>query len=129
MKLTEHAVVIEQLFQEAQAFLQTGEAESAEAVCAGALDQYPDDVNLLCVSARALVDLRRFDEANTRIENALSIHPEFARAYNVRGELLLAKGELPAAVEAFQQALKLDPNRQSTRLRLGQVLVYMELFV
>ena len=125
MKLTEHAIVIERLFQEAQAFLQTGEAESAEAVCAGALDQYPDDVNLLCVSARALLGLRRFDEANTRIENALSIHPEFARAYSVRGELLLAKGELPAAVEAFQQALKLDPKRQNTRLRLGQVLVYM----
>ena len=26
--------------------LQTGEAESAEAVCAGALDQHPEDANL-----------------------------------------------------------------------------------
>ncbi|MCH8303344.1 MAG: tetratricopeptide repeat protein, partial [Proteobacteria bacterium] len=125
MKLTAQAIVVEQLFQQAQTFLQTGEAESAEAVCAGALDQYPDDVNLLCLSARALVKLGRFDEANARIENALSIYPEFARAYEVRGELLLAKGELPAAAEAFQQALKLDPKRQRTRMQLGQVFMHM----
>ncbi len=57
--------------------LQTGEAESAEAVCAGALDRYPEDANFLCLSARALVKLGRFDEANARIERALSIFPEF----------------------------------------------------
>ena len=82
--------------------MQTGEAESAEAICAGALDQYPGDANFLCLSARALVKLRRFDEANARIERALSIFPEFERAYELRGELLFAKGELPAAAEAFQ---------------------------
>ncbi len=36
-------------------FLQTAEADSAEAVCAGALGQYPDDANFLCLSARALL--------------------------------------------------------------------------
>jgi tetratricopeptide (TPR) repeat protein len=103
--------------------LQTGEAESAEAICAGALDQYPGDANFLCLSARALVKLRRFDEANARIERALSIFPEFERAYELRGDLLFAKGELPAAAEAFQQALKLDPKRQRIRVKLGQVFL------
>ncbi len=55
--------------------MRTGEAESAEAICAGALDQHPGDANFLCLSARALVKLRRFDEANARIERALSIFP------------------------------------------------------
>ena len=103
--------------------MQTGEAESAEAICAGALDQYPGDANFLCLSARALVKLGRFDEANARIERALSIFPEFERAYELRGELLFAKGELPAAAEAFQQALKLDPKRQRIRVKLGQVFL------
>ncbi len=105
--------------------LRTGEAESAEAVCAGALDQNPEDANFLCLSARALVKLERFDEANARIEHALSIYPEFARPHEVRGELLLAKGEMPAAAEAFQQTLKLDPKRQQTRMKLGQVFMHM----
>ena len=53
MKLTEHAIVVEQLFQQAQTLLQAGEPKSAESVCARALDQYPDDPNLLCLSETA----------------------------------------------------------------------------
>ncbi len=125
MKWSEHAIAVEKLFEQAQKFLQTGEAESAEAICADALDQYPDEVNLLCLSARALIKLRRFDDANARIESALSFDPEVARAYEVRGELLFAKGDLPAAADAFQRTLKLDPKRQRARLKLGQVFMYM----
>ncbi len=125
MKWSEHAIALEKLFEQAQKFLQTGEAESAEAICADALDQYPDDVNLLCLSARALIKLRRFDDANARIESALSFDPEVARAYEVLGELLFAKGDLPAAADAFQRTLKLDPKRQRARLKLGQVFMYM----
>jgi tetratricopeptide (TPR) repeat protein len=43
----------------------------------------------------------------------------------VRGELLLAQGQPTAAVEAFQQSLKLDPKRQRIRMKLGQVLMYL----
>ena len=125
MKLTEHAIVIEKLFQKAQTFLQTGGAETAEAICADALEKYPDDVNLLCLSARALLKLERFPEANAQIETALSIYPEFARAHEVRGELLFAKSELHDAAEAFQQALKLDPKQQRTRMQLGQVFMIL----
>jgi len=77
----------------------------------------------LCLSARALVKLERFDEANARIEQALSIFPEFARAHEVRGDLLLAQGQPAAAAEALQQALKLDPKRQGIHMKLGPVLM------
>jgi tetratricopeptide (TPR) repeat protein len=106
-------------------FLQTGEAESANAVCADALNRHPEDANFLCLSARVLLKLKRFDESNERVEHALSIYPEFARAHEVRGELLLAQGQPTAAVEAFQQSLKLDPKRQRIRMKLGQVLMYL----
>jgi len=112
-------------FQKALTFLQTGEVESAEAVCAGLLEQYPEDANFLCLSARALVQLGRFPEAHARIEGALTTYPEFAIAHEVRGELLLAKGGVSAAAEAFQKALKLDPERQQTRMKLVQVLLQM----
>jgi tetratricopeptide (TPR) repeat protein len=89
------------------------------------LKQHPEDANVLCLSARALLSLEQFDEANSRIEHALSIYPEFARPHEVLGELLLAKGELPDAAEAFQQALKLDPTRQRARMNLGKVLLVL----
>jgi tetratricopeptide (TPR) repeat protein len=55
----------------------------------------------------------------------LSIYPQWARPHEVRGELLFAKGELPAAAEAFEQALKLDPKLQRARMKLGQVLLIL----
>jgi tetratricopeptide (TPR) repeat protein len=89
------------------------------------LDRYPQDANFLVLSARALVKLERFDEATARIEAALSIYPEFARPYEVRGDLLLAQGKPSAAAEAYQESLKLDPERQRGRMKLGQVLMLL----
>ena len=112
-------------FQQAQTFLQTGEAESAQAVCAGALERCPEDANFLCLSARALVKLGRFEEAKERIDHALSIFPKFERAHEAQGELLLAQGDLPAAARAFEQALKIDPERRHARIKLGRLLMRM----
>ena len=89
------------------------------------LDHYPDDANFLCLSARALTRLGRLDEADRDIEKALSLFPEFERAHEARGDLLVAKREFSAAVEAFEEALKINPNRQKTRMKLGRVLMGM----
>ena len=105
--------------------LQTGEAESAKAVCDHALGRQPEDANFLCLSARVLVKLKRFDEANARIERALSIYPEFASPHEVRGDLLLAQGQPDAAAEAFQRSLELDPEQQRIRMKLGRVFMYL----
>ena len=60
-----------------------------------------------------------------RIEHALSLHPTFARPYEARGELLVAQGRVHDAVDAFRKALELDPKRQNTRMRLGQLLLIL----
>lgn len=114
-----------ELFQKAQMFLKTGEFEAATAVCAGILDQHPDDANFLCLSAHALIRLKRFDDAKKRIDHALSIFPDFDRGFDARGDLLLAQGDLPAAAEAYQKALELNPKRQQTRMKLGQIKMRM----
>ncbi len=122
---TQFSTQLEKKFEQAQTFLDSGEAESAEAVCADLLGRNPGDANFMCLSARALIKLGRFDEAGVRIEQAESAYREWARPHEVRGELLLAKGELPDAAEAFQRALALDPKLQRTRMKLGQVFMYM----
>lgn len=116
---------MQKLFLQAQKLLQTGEAESAQAICADALERCPEDANFLCLSARALVKLGRFEEAKERIDHALSIFPKFERAHEAQGELLLAQGDLPAAARAFEQVLKIDPERRQARIKLGRLLMRM----
>lgn len=114
-----------QRFQQAQRLLQGGEAAPAEAICADVLSGQPNDANFLCLSARALVKLGRYEDADERIGRATSLYPEFARPHEARGELLAAQGLVQDAVDAFRKALELDPKRQNARVRLGQLLLVL----
>ena len=89
------------------------------------LARYPKDANFLCLSARSLTRLGRLDEAETQIEAALETFPEFERAFEAKGDLLVAKGDLPDAAAAMEEALRLNPNRQQTRLKLGRLFLRM----
>lgn len=104
------------------AFLQAGDADMAEQVCGAALEQFPDDANFLCLSARALIQLKNYDDAHDRLDRATLIFPEFARPYEVRGELLLKQQQPQPAVENFEKAISLDPKRASSFLKLSKAL-------
>ena len=114
-----------QLFARAQRLLQTGETEPAQAICADVLARYPEDANFLCLSAQTLTRLGRLDEAEVQIHAALDIFPKFERAYEAKSDLLVARGELSDAVEALEEALRLDSTRQHTRLKLGRLFLRM----
>ena len=89
------------------------------------LTRHPNDANFLCLSARALVKLGRFQDADRRIELAHTLYPDFSRPYEARGELLAAQGQVHDAVDAFRKALELDPRRHHARVRLGQLLLIL----
>ena len=89
------------------------------------LTRYPGDANFLCLSARALVKLGRYQDADERIEHARTLYPKFARPHEARAELLVAQGRVHDAVDAYRKALELDPKRQQTRMRLGQLLLIL----
>ena len=77
------------------------------------------------MSARVLLKLKRFDEANERIEQVLSTYSEWAIPHGIRGEIMLAQNRPAAAAEALQQSLDLDPKQQRIRMKLLNVLMYM----
>lgn len=114
-----------QLFAQAQRLLQTGDGAAAQAICAAALARHPQDANFLCLSAHTLTRLGRLDEAEEQIGTALAIFPRFDRAYEAKGDLLIARGELSDAAEALEEALRLNANRQRTRLKLGRLFLRM----
>jgi tetratricopeptide (TPR) repeat protein len=109
-----------EIFDRAQALLRSGDAVSAAGICEEALKEFPGDANLLCVAARASLALRRFEESGKRAEEAIRLHPEFANAHDVYGDLLLTTGQAALAVSAYEKTLRLDPARPATLSKIDK---------
>ena len=112
-----------QAFEQALLALQRGNAKEAERICQEAMRRYPDDANLLCLSARALIRLEQFDAAKDQINAALAMFPDFARPHEILGELYLQQKEPLLAVDAFKRAIDLSPNSFILYDKLGTTLL------
>jgi len=110
-------------FERALSFLRSGEAKMAEKFCHNALLDYPDDPNLLCLSARALIMLGRYDDAEERLLNAIEMFPEFTRPLVIRGDMRAMQGRLEEATEDLRRAVALGDDHPDTQLKLGRVLL------
>jgi tetratricopeptide (TPR) repeat protein len=60
----------------------------------------------------------QWNEANEAFDMAARIDPGFAITYLYKGQVHLAKNELPAALAEFQHALQLDPRLEPARQAL-----------
>ena len=91
--------------------LRSGNADMAAEMCDLSLEKYPGDANLLCLSARANIALKKFAQAKSRLEEAIRIHPDFAVAHETYGDLLILEGRPRDALKPYEQAMRLDPAR------------------
>lgn len=115
----------QEMYKRAQMLLKTGEFKAAADVCDDVLKQFPQDANFMCMSAHALIRLKRYDDAQRRLELAIKLFPGFDRGYDACGDLFLAQGKIDDAVKAYQHALKINPKRQQTQMKLSQAFNYM----
>jgi len=83
----------------------------AAKLCAEGLKNYPADANLMCLSARANLALRKFPEAMKLLENAIRRYPDFATAHETLGDLQMVQGHAESGRKAYEQAMRLDPAR------------------
>ena len=79
--------------------------------CNVALKRFPKDVNLLCLSARANITLRLFEDAKKSLDEAILIAPDFIMARDTYGDLLFIQGKPDQALKEYQYTLQLDPSR------------------
>ncbi|MDP6442054.1 MAG: sulfotransferase [Candidatus Poseidoniia archaeon] len=79
--------------------------------CNVALKRFPKDVNLLCLSARANISLRLFEDAKKSLDEAILIAPDFIMARDTYGDLLFIQGQPDQALKEYQYTLQLDPSR------------------
>ncbi len=73
--------------------------------------------------AQQLCESRRFEEALSELDAALSINPNDATWHAQRGVLLEELDRCSEAVDAYQQALDLEPDDAEVGLALGGTLI------
>jgi hypothetical protein len=66
-------------------------------------------------------DLGKLDEALTDYDKALALSPNYADAYNNRGEIYRQKRDYVNALKDFQNALRLDPKFAEPHYNVGLV--------
>ena len=106
--------------------LRSGDADMAEQICRGALELFPADANILCLSARALMRLDQLELAESRANAAIALYPDFPKPHVILGELYMGQDKLEEAVAAIRRATDLDPTRSDTYMKLGMALMRLD---
>ncbi len=81
----------------------------------------PRDPDLMGLLAETELYLGQIDAAQAKIDQALALRPRSPRALFVRGRTLEAQGDLRAATEQYQFALKSDPGFAPALSRLWPI--------
>ena len=105
--------------------MRAGNAAGAASACNEALKTFPGDANLLCLEARANLVLKNFDGVKRLLDEAIRMHPDFAVAHDVVGDLHFAQGYVSSAIKAYEQALRMDPTYSGvlTKIERAQELI------
>lgn len=91
------------------------------ALCADALEIEPDNLELRILRVRALLALRRDEEATRELSRILRWGGETAEVFRMLGELAIRRGKLLAAETFLRQSLRLAPDQRKTQVLLELV--------
>lgn len=119
---TEALEQVKSSFERGLAFLNAGDALMAEQMARNALNQFPDDGNLLCLLGMALTRQRRPVDAEQPLRRAVSLYPDFPHAHEELGGLLLLQNRLDEAIPHLEQARQLAPKNSGVLMKLGKAL-------
>jgi tetratricopeptide (TPR) repeat protein len=102
--------------------IKEGRFNGAISICQEYLASEPRSVPHLQLSGHALMRLGDLDSARQQLQLASSFAPDYPALYEDLGSLEALAGNLDAAVELFQKAVKLDPTISSAQKKLTRAL-------
>jgi adenylate cyclase len=82
---------------------------SAEEMANKALSLDPDEVRAHVILGRIHMFYQRYDQAMAEMDRAIAINPNDAHGLAGRGNILMWLGQTDAAIEALEQAERIDP--------------------
>jgi len=107
----------------ARLYLATNRAEQALELAEAVTAQGAANVGLLEVQGKALMALRRYDEAAERFETIVRLHPQLVTPRFHGAEALFAAGERDKALETLRAGLALDPKHAPSRVLMGRYVL------
>ena len=114
---------VERLYAEAIRRHQHGQIPEAEQAYHRVLSAAPDHPGALYFLGASLLERGNAQDARPYLMRSLALQPDRdARAYHALGLSAHMAGELPAALEAYQRSLALDPSQTEVRNNLAMVL-------
>jgi tetratricopeptide (TPR) repeat protein len=109
-------------FEQALEALKAGKPDVAETVCREHLDLHPASVEHLRLLGHALMQQRRFGEAEEQLKIAIDLAPNFSRLAEDLGSALAQQRKFDEAIPLFEQAVRQDPEVATAHKKLGQAL-------
>ncbi len=109
-------------FERAKAFLNAGDAKTAEKICRTSINNISNgDPNLQVLLCVALMRQGRSGAAVKRLKHTLRMFPEFPQAHEELGNALLAQNKPEKAIEAFKISIELNPKNPQALIKLGKI--------
>ena len=111
----------QQWLEQVDAALRTSGLEAAARLALTALAEGVEEPTFLNLAASAHYNEGRFDEAVQLLTRARSLAPDDPNILNSLGICLKALGQTAAALEAFDDALRIDPRMAPAHFNRGEV--------
>ncbi len=102
--------------------LESSKPDVAETLCREHLNLHPASVEHLRLLGHALIQQRRFDEAETQLKIAIELAPDFPPLSEDLGTALARQRKFEEAIPHFEQAVRQDPGLANAHKKLGQAL-------
>ena len=98
--------------------MQAGNSAGATQAAAKLVSAYPNDPDVLYAAGQLYGGL-----SNQLYARLISVAPNSARAYQLEGSVAGSEGNWKRAIDAYQRALKLQPNLQDIHLQIAILLL------
>ena len=109
-------------FKDAVDFFNGNEIEKAQSVCTEIIRKQPDHFDCLRLLNMIYYINKDFTKALKFINKAIRINPNYAEAYNEKGNALSELKQLNAAIKNYDRAIEINPNYDNAFYNRGFVL-------
>ncbi len=109
----------------AEYLLRTSKSDTAITVLKNFLIRKPESVKIITRIAKYYSYLKDYKNAKIYVDNALTINPQYADAYFVKGMVLYETKQFKDAIKAFQDVIQYNPEDSEAYMMLG--LIHQEM--